>query len=467
VSGELQRFGWCWDHSTNWTPGVHGQQTIGTNRSYEKRPDVFLSDFKRLLDFLGSKGFSGLCVWGLLRESHGGVEAAREIVEYGRQRGVSVTPGVGLYTYGGAFFEGRHEFNVETFAFEHPDYVATITQEWPEPLSFTQLSEGTSAPDLADAYLRRKHPWVQLCPSKSEVLAWVKDAVSWVIEALELDTIMLEGGDVFTCRCEACRKRRKRTGDERVSLEDLGNGYVPVVEYLHRHHGDVKIQCETYAAPGLAPASTPAPGLAPASTPASNGGFIPEDCVPFIEAIPEPAQLELTYNFPIPEERLNLPESIAGRGLLRTECGTQWRGPRSHCCVEVIAAQCRACRKLGIPAVSLFVEEPDTAPAHWINYQAFETFSKEDIPVDAFIERDIAPHLGGPERAREFIRWATDPKCADTNEGIAFARKAGSSAADEDEFLKWAWLARFTAEYGAANEKMMAPRLLGPEDEPE
>ena len=452
MTGELQRFGWCWDHSTNWTPGVHGRQTIGTNRSYEKRPQVFLSDFRRLLDFLGGKGFSGLCVWGLLRASHGGVEAAREIVEYGRERGVSVTPGVGLFTYGGAFFEGRHEFNAETFALAHPECVATITQEWPEALSFRRRDDGALVPELSDAYVGRRRPWVQLCPSKPEVLSWVKDAVSWVIEALGLATIMLEGGDIFTCRCDGCRARRTRDRDSRVSLEDLCHGYTPVVEYLHRHHGDVNIQCETYAAPGLAAASTPA----------SNGGFIPEDCVSFIDAIPEPAQLELTYNFLIPEERLNLPESIARRGLLRTECGTQWRGPRSHCCVDVIAAQCRACRKLGIPAVSFFVEEPDTTPAHWINYEAFETFSKEDIPVEKFVERDIAPRLGGPERAREFIRWTSDPKCGETAGGIAFAREGAAAAQDEDEFLKWAWLARFIAEYGATDYSLLAPFFDAP-----
>ena len=454
MTGELQRYGWCWDHSTNWTPGVHGRQTIGTNRSYLKRPEVFLSDFKRLLDFLGSKDFSGLCVWGLIRESHGGVEAAREVVQYGRERGVSVTPGVGLYTYGGAFYEGRHQFNAETFALAHPECVATVTQDDPEPLSFTRRDDGTLAPDLADAYLRRTRPWVQLCPSKPEVLSWVEDAVSWVIEALGLDTIMLEGGDVFTCRCDTCRKRRTRTDDERVSLEDLCDGYIPVVEYLHRHHGGVNIQCETYGAPGLAPPSTPA----------SNGGFIPEDCVPFIEAIPEPAQLQLAYNFIIPEERLDLPESIARRGLLRTESGTQWRGPRSHCCIDTIAAMCRACRKLRIPAVSFFVEEPDSTPAHWINYEAFETFSKEDIPFEKFLERDIAPHLGGPERGREFIRWASDPKCGDTREGIKFAQGGANTATDEDEFLKWAWLGRFVAEYGATEYSLMAPFFEAPRD---
>ncbi len=67
MTEELKRFGWCWDHSTNWTPGVHGRQTMGGNRSYEKRPEVFLTDCKRLLDSMGERRFSGLCMFGLSR----------------------------------------------------------------------------------------------------------------------------------------------------------------------------------------------------------------------------------------------------------------------------------------------------------------------------------------------------------------------------------------------------------------
>lgn len=437
---ELRRYGWCWDHSTNWTPAVHGRQTIGTNRSYEKRAEVFLSDFRRLLDFLGEKKFRGLCVWGLIRDSHGGVDAAREIVRYGRARGVSVTPGVGLFTYGGAYYEGRHEFNAETFAVTRPACVATVMQDWPEPLHFRRAPDGAVGPDLLDPYLRRKRPWVQLCPSNPAVLSWVKDAVSWVIEALELDVIMLEGGDVYTCACAACRQRRRRAIDERVSLEDLCAAYIPVVEHIHRHHPQVGVQCETYAAPGIAPASAQA----------GNGALIPEDCVTLLEAIPGPVQLELAYNSPLPEQCLNLPPGLAGNGLLRTEMGTQWRGPRSHCCAAGIATMCRACRKLGIPSVSIFVEEPDSTPAHWINYRAFDSFSKEDISVRAFVERDIAPYLGGAEAALEFIRWAENPKCGDIRAGLSFAREHGAAASDGDEFLRWAWLARFIAEYGVA-----------------
>lgn len=132
--------------------------------------------------------------------------------------------------------------------------------------------------------------------------------------------------------------------------------------------------------------------------------------------------------------------------------GTQWRGPRSHCCAKGIARMTQVCRRLEIPAVSLFVEEPESTPAAWINYQAFETFSKENIPFHEFIERDIAPHLGGVERATEFIRWASDPKCGPAREGVRFAKTGAGNASDEEEFLKWAWLGRFIAEYGATDD---------------
>ena len=438
---ELSRYAWVWDHTTNWTPAVHGRQTIGTNNPYLKDREVFLSDFRRLLDFLGRKQFAGLCVWGLLRQSHGGVEAAREIVAYGRERSVSVTPGVGLYTYGGAFYEGRHEFNLETFALANPQCAALVRRKSDAFLALRDVDVGTRARRLEDAFLRRRRPWVQLCPSDPQVIAWIRDAVSWVIEALDLRTIMLEGGDVFNCQCDKCLQRRKRTIDRHVSLEDLCAGYVPVVEYLHRHHPDVEIQCETYGAPGIAPAGAEA----------GNGKLIPEDCIAQIEAIPEPAQLQLAYNYIMPDEQLNLPTSIARRGLLRTELGSQWQGPNwPHCCAQAIARHCRACRKLGIPAVSFFTEAPDSIPSHWINYEALHAFTSADIDYDTFVERDIAPRLGGIDRAREFIDWATDPKRDEPQVGLTVARQGAVGAADEQEFLKWAWLGGYIAEFGRA-----------------
>ena len=100
----------------------------------------------------------------------------------------------------------------------------------------------------------------------------------------------------------------------------------------------------------------------------------------------------------------------------------------------------------------MFVEEPDSTPAHWINYKAFETFSKEDMPFETFVERDMAGHLGGVQRATAFIRWASDPKCGEAREGIKVAQDGASAAADEDAFLKWAWLGRVIAEYGVMDE---------------
>ena len=444
---EVQRYGWCWDHSTNWTPAVHGRQTIGTNRSYLKRPEVFLRDGKALLDCLAGRGFSGLCMWGLIRDSHGGVAAAREIVEYGRQRGVAVTPGVGLFTYGGAYYEGEHAYNLETFALSRPECVASVAATWPEPLAFATGPGGARVPELTGPFLRRKRPWVQLCPSKPAVHVWLKEAVSWVIETLDLDMIFLEGGDVYTCQCDDCRTRRKRAVDARVSLEDLCAAYVPLVEYLHDAYPHVRIQCETYAAPGIVPAGSQA----------ANGSFIPEDCVSILEAVPEPVQLELTYNCVLAEEQVGLPAGIARKALLRTEAGTQWRGPRSHCCAETVRSMMQVCRRLGIPAASLFVEEPESTPSHWINYEAFEAFSKADISLEDFVERRIAPYLGGVDRALEFARWASDPRCGVAADGIKFAREGGRRARDEEEFLKWAWLARFIAEHDQVDPALVLP----------
>jgi len=65
---------------------------------------------------------------------------------------------------------------------------------------------------------------------------------------------------------------------------------------------------------------------------------------------------------------------------------------------------------------------------------------------------------------KKLIRWANDPKCSHTREVIKFAQDGASATAGEDEFLKWAWLARFIAEYGATDYSLMAPSFDAPEN---
>ena len=57
MSNKLQhKLFWNWDHSTNWKLNVNGIQNTGVGNYYTKAPEVFETDFKRMVDFAAANG---------------------------------------------------------------------------------------------------------------------------------------------------------------------------------------------------------------------------------------------------------------------------------------------------------------------------------------------------------------------------------------------------------------------------
>ena len=73
---------WTWDHSANWVLDDPGIQTDGCANPYLKRPETFLEDYRRLTDMAAGLGIKGIAIFGFLRDSHGGVEYARQVASY-------------------------------------------------------------------------------------------------------------------------------------------------------------------------------------------------------------------------------------------------------------------------------------------------------------------------------------------------------------------------------------------------
>src|SRR3990167_10208365 len=73
------RFFWTWDHSTNWYLEQCGMQEIGFANPYSKPMNGFLEDYCRLIDFMSLHRINGITIYGFLRDSHGGIEAAQEL----------------------------------------------------------------------------------------------------------------------------------------------------------------------------------------------------------------------------------------------------------------------------------------------------------------------------------------------------------------------------------------------------
>ena len=197
---------WVWDHSTNWNLAAPGNVEYDMRTlNYLKPAETFLKDFKLLLDSMADHRFNGLIIWGFLRDAHGGVEAARELVKYASERGVRILPGVGTSFYGGFYYQGSHRFNVESWLAQHPE------------LRFLD-AYGKFLPDA-------------ICPSKPANQQWLREGAEWLFSTFpELGGVNLEHGDFMACHTEDCRRARSRLENDPNYSWDMKATQLPVIE---------------------------------------------------------------------------------------------------------------------------------------------------------------------------------------------------------------------------------------------
>lgn len=69
-----------------WTPLSEGIQEHGCSNPYYKRQKDFIQDYKNLIDFYALNNFTGIIIYGFLRDCHGDIETAHEICRYGKEK---------------------------------------------------------------------------------------------------------------------------------------------------------------------------------------------------------------------------------------------------------------------------------------------------------------------------------------------------------------------------------------------
>jgi hypothetical protein len=389
--GLTYRTFWTWDHSTNWDLGQIGMQEIGVFNPYGKPPDGFLADYTRLVDFMSRNCIPAVVIYGMFRDSHGGVEAAQALCRYANERGVRILPGVAINAYGGIYWEGDHPFNLATWLRKHPELSARM-----------ERGVGFQIEDLAfPLNFPRSDYTVSGCPSRPENQQWMADGIAWLAETCGIGGINIESGDYGVCACEICGARRaaredaSRRGEfaESWSHADMADFYPRLFEAArsHAHRDDLWLYSELQW-DNLLDAEAHAP----------------------LRALPRQGIYQHTLNrsyWNLVKERLT-PDYVNGlpteTNAFRAQFACQWNGSRATDRYKFngrdFAELAWKAAECGLEGLTIWGEASAFHAATEMSYLAFARFTYDpSLTWDRFIREDLAPRLGGGEAANRFL----------------------------------------------------------------
>ena len=446
------RMFWTWDNSTEWALNRPGAQTIGACNQYGRTKEAFLEDYTALLRWCGCHNIDAVVVWGLLRDCHGGMEAAKRLCDVAAKEKVRLLCGVGLNAYGGVYYEGNSPYSLERHLQAHPELYALyadgdkmIIDVYGNKVSFN--NSGMPGP--------RGH--YHACPSRRENQDFIAESLTWLFKNLELGGVQIETGDTGVCLCKQCRDRRKHPVST-FSWEDMALMYPLATAAIRSVAPDAWIVCETYSHPQpCAEPNNEAPGFgggkpawadaALAEFPRGRGIFVQWVCDQFVRGGPTgPAWTT--------EGRVS---STAHHNVMRAHFGTYWDWGwfRGELAIEWIAKMVQQSMTAGFDGISLFGEVSPFYAGAELNYLALADFGSAGNPkadLDAFEQRVASPLLGGVDNVRDFVRFARllDVRLRDDRKKIPAALTSiyGRLASlSPDAARRWCWLANQLASF--------------------
>lgn len=395
VPGLTYRTFWTWDHSTNWELSQIGHQEIGVFNPYGKPPGGFLADYKRCIDFCSKNRISAIVIYGFLRDSHGGVEAGQDLCRYANERGVRIIPGIAIGSYGGIYWEGESPWNLATWLKDNPQHAASL-----------ERGVGFQIADLAFPLNFPKSDYtLSACPSAPETIRWMEDGVAWLCETFDIGGINIEAGDYGVCGCERCTLRRnnpeeaaRRAGNfgDFWSHTDMAENFPRLFERAKSIKPDLWIYSEIQWDNLLDPVAheaqrrLPHGGIYQHTTNRSYWGRI---------------KSELTHDY--------IKAMPMQPNVLRCQFACQWNGDERS---ERYAFNGRAfsemaalCSRTGMDGLTVWGEPSPYHASVELSYLAFARFSwSPTLNWDDFLDRDLAPRLGGSDAAREFVSIAEE-----------------------------------------------------------
>lgn len=418
------RFFWSWDHSTNWTLHAYGAQNCGVSNAYAKAPEVFLQDYRRVIDYAAAHKINAVGIAGLLREKHGGVDSVRTLCEYANKKGVRIYMIAGLFAYGGIFYEGDHPYSLNRFLKNNPSSIARTLDGKP----FYAMFQGMHG--------YRAEP--QGCPSDALLHDFVLESLDWVFKEIpELGGIQIEAGDNGICHCPRCRARRGE-GNGSISSADMAGIYPDAVSTILDRSPDALVICEAYRH-----FKNKAYDLFEADMPSEE--------LQKLLAMPDKVFWQWTCDAEIKDNTWNPGDSMRQplrkfQHVMRSHAGTQWRGgQRAGLAVEEIRKQCMLSYLSDLQAVSIFGESSPFHTNAEFNYLALEYFADHPLAsTESFVHDVMSPLLGGDDIAVFYFHAAS---CLDMPQKIpeivTEIGKISSSLKKYESLRRWQYLASY------------------------
>jgi hypothetical protein len=386
---------WTWDHSTNWQLSQIGQQEIGVFNPYQKPPGGFLADYHRLVDFCSANRIAAVVIYGFLRDSHGGIDAAQALCRYANERGVRIIPGIAIGAYGGVYWEGEHRYNLATWLGRNPQFAASM-----------EKGVGFQLADLAfPLNFPRSEFTMSACPSAPETMDWMEEAVAWLAETFEIGGINIESGDYGVCGCERCVARRQnaaeaaRRGDtygDSWSHTDMAQNFPRLFRAARAKRPDLWVYCEMQWDNLLDPVAHEAQRQLPRG------------------AIYQHTANKSFWRRLQKELRPDFVQSLPTQpNVLRCQFACQWNGDerteRYALNARSFAEMARVCDEVGMEGLTVWGEPSPYHATVELSYLAFARFSWEpNLTWQRFLEEDVAPLLGGADAASRFVAIAEE-----------------------------------------------------------
>ena len=424
-NGRLSRIFWTWDHCTNWTLNQMGNQNCGSGNAYTKHPELFLQDYKRMVDWCVANGIDAIGIVGLLRDRHGGLDIARELCAYAREKGIFIY----IYAYGGMYYEGNHKYCLDRFLEKNPDCAARDEHGKIYHHQCYSPAGGTTSTTCG-------------CPSNPLMKEYILESLDWLFRTIpELGGIQMDVGDVGTCKRPKCLERKnKNEKSGSISFDSMTRIYPDAAKAVLSVSPDAWVICETYH------------HFMPYQI--DEGAFgrgVSEESLKKLTALPEGCFLQWVCDRPIREGFWNDSVRISPtlknyRHIMRAHFGTYWsQWTRAALAIENIRKQCRYSYLSGLQGVSLFGESSPFHPNTEFNYLAMSYFSDHPLAsLEEFSDTVMAPRLGGKALAEKYIGFA--PAFEDTARVPEIQKEIIQilgSLKDYDQIRRWQYLASF------------------------